>query len=472
MTTSSAGRRAGKPATTQLRVLMSGANAGWLRRDVSGRVSFRYDESYIATRGATPLSVLLPLAERPYAGRSLDAWLANLLPDNARVLDRWAANFQVSANSPFSLLAHVGADCAGAVQFIPENRLDQAGAGGLEPLTELEVGRRLAALAGDPAAWTPLHEGGQFSLAGAQPKIALRLQDEQWFEPWGVEATSHILKPPMPGLACQELNEHLCLQIARRLGLPAAESHVRTVGGQTVIVVTRYDRVRASNGRLLRLHQEDLCQALGVRPTSKYQADGGPRPDQIVALLRRVMPAAAASAAVATFVDALALSWVLAATDAHAKNYSLLLSGPAVRLAPLYDVNSVLPYLSGQRRNLPAGQVSVHTARLAMSIGGRAKLAEVDGKAWREQAASWRLDPDSLIEQVSRLTDSVAGLAGEVIAEACDSGNLTAAQQDFAAKLHADITRQAGLCRTALAGRGPRTRRRSPAPTPGNASAT
>ena len=224
------------------------------------------------------------------------------------------------------------------------------------------------------------------------------------------------------------------------MGLPAAESRVLTLGGQQVIVVTRYDRVPTVNG-LLRLHQEDLCQALGVRPASKYQAEGGPGPLDIIALLRRVMPADIASRSVGTFIDALALSWVLGATDAHAKNYSLLLNGSDVRLAPLYDINSVLPYLTAERRGVPAGKVNMHTARLAMSIGGKARLAEVDGDAWTDLARAGKLDPARLLERIGELIDATVEATRTVIEQ--EVGALDDEQRQFADRLQKMIVRRA-----------------------------
>ena len=150
----------------RLRVYMSGEPAGWLSRDGHGRVILRYDAAYAERPVATPLSVGLPLTQEQHVGRHLDAWLANLLPDNDRVLGRWATHYQVSANSPYSLLAHVGVDCAGAVQFAPEERLDVLESGGLRRLSQDAVAQRLAALAIDPAAWTPMHEGGSSRWLG------------------------------------------------------------------------------------------------------------------------------------------------------------------------------------------------------------------------------------------------------------------------------------------------------------------
>ena len=462
---------AGSRRVKRLRVLMSGQEAGWLRQAPNGQVTFTYDDGYAADPASTPLSVGFSLGEPKHSGSRLTAWLTNLLPDNARVLERWAQRYQVSPNSPFALLAHVGADCAGAVQFVPEDRLDKRKEGGRTLLTEQDIAGRLDELAVDPAAWTPQHEGGQFSLAGAQAKFALRLDGDQWSEPWGNEPTTHIIKPPMPGLAHQELNEHLCLRVARVMGLPAAESRARSFVGRGAIVVTRYDRLNA-NGQVLRVHQEDLCQALGVPPTSKYQSDGGPGPADVIALLRRVMPVDVAAAAVDRFLDALALSWVLGATDAHAKNYSLLLSGPNVRLAPLYDVNSVLPYLTAERRGVPPGRVSMHTARLAMSIGGKALLDEVDGAAWETLASAAKLDGPRLVTRVGEVVDSVVNAVETVVADELSEQQLDSAQRKFAEGFVRAVRRRAGLCRGSLVGRGPAAARRRTRPSTVASTAT
>src|SRR5947209_5418022 len=173
-------------------------------------------------------------------------------------------------------------------------------------------------------------------LAGAQAKTALLYSNGRWGVPSGLAATSHILKPAVVGLDDHDLNEHLCLDAARRAGLIAARTRIAQFGGESAIVVDRYDR-RHQGDQIVRVHQEDLCQALAIPPARKYQSEGGPGPTDIIRLLRRIMPARAARAAVWSFIDALAWNWIIGGTDAHAKNYSLLLAGDQIRLAPLYD---------------------------------------------------------------------------------------------------------------------------------------
>src|SRR5262249_2084174 len=158
----------------------------------------------------------------------------------------------------------------------------------------------------------------------------------RWGVPSGRTPTTHILKPPMPELNGHVENEHFCLALARELGLPAAASDVRRFDKEIAIVVERYDRVQI-RGRLTRVHQEDICQRLGVRPARKYESEGGPGIRGIAELLRT--HSSARDDDLATFLDAIAFNWLIAGSDAHAKNYSILLAGGGqVRLAPLYDL--------------------------------------------------------------------------------------------------------------------------------------
>lgn len=236
---------------------------------------------------------------------------------------------------------------------------------------------------------------GQFSLAGAQPKTALLLDNGRWGIPSGRIPTTHILKPPNAQLDGFPENEHICLRLAQSLGLPVAESRVMHFDGEAAIVISRYDRVHTRGG-WKRVHQEDLCQAMGVPPANKYQNDGGPGARAILELLR--VYSASASKDQETFIDALALSWLTAATDAHAKNYSILIaSGEQVRLAPLYDIASVLPY----------AQFDVNRVKLAMEIGDRYRMQQVGLREWRKVATDHRLDAEALIGRLRRMAQEI-----------------------------------------------------------------
>lgn len=386
---------------TDLVALLDGKEVGRVHKDARGRVTFVYDDQWRNVPEAYPLSLSMPIAAKEHGRSAVEAFLWGLLPDNEQILARWAAKFQVSARNVLALISHVGEDCAGAVQFVTPERLEAIRSGKedkVEWLDESEVARRLRLLREDHAAWRLPRDTGQFSLAGAQPKTALLLQKDRWGIPSGRIPTTHILKPPTGHFDGHAENEHVCLMLARNLGLPAAESKVRRFKGEVAIVVVRYDRQQKGND-IIRVHQEDICQALGITPTKKYQNEGGPSAANIVDLLRTY--STDRDTDIETFVTALGFNWLIAGTDAHAKNYSLLLNGPDVRLAPLYDIASILPYEA----------VDLHEAKLAMKIGGEYKLDLIGLRQWQKFAREVRIDFDQfvdvLISMAKRLPDEV-----------------------------------------------------------------
>jgi serine/threonine-protein kinase HipA len=425
--------------TKTLAVLIEGHDAGELHEDGAGRYQLAYSPSWQTDEAATPLSLSMPLAERLHGDDVVRPFLRNLLPDNEDVIQRWAKTYQVSPGNPFALLQHVGEDCAGAVQFVAPERLTaiDAGEGGIEWLDDVEVGRRLRELRRDPTAWHAT-ETGQFSLAGAQAKMALHRDagTGRWGAPHGAVPTTHILKPAVTGFDDHDLNEHLCLEAARLAGLTAARSSVAAFDGERAIVVERYDRRVLPDGRLVRAHQEDLCQALGIPPSDKYQSEGGPGPQQIGELLRRRTPVPAiATEDVGAFVEALGLNWVLAGTDAHAKNYSLLLSRRQVRLAPLYDVASFLPY-----------DAYVPKLKMAMRIGGEYRVGRIEGRHWRRLADEVGLDGDAV---VGRIGDLAAKLPG-AMEEAASAPAVAELGSELPGRLVEVVTARAVECERAL----------------------
>ncbi|MGH8980815.1 MAG: type II toxin-antitoxin system HipA family toxin [Acidimicrobiales bacterium] len=382
--------------TDSLFVVLDDVVAGTVERRPGGRLQFDYVEEYRERPEPTPLSLSMPAQVRSHPDRTIRPWLWGLLPDNDAVLARWARQFHVSSSSPSSLLStQIGEDCAGAVRFAPPEGpegIDRIPArpGGVTWLTEDEIGQRLRDLRDDSTSWLGRSFTGQFSLAGAQAKTALQCKDGRFGVPSGSAATTHILKPAVAGLDDHDLNEHLCLDAARRAGLVAVRTEITRFGGESAVVVARYDR-REVGGQVIRIHQEDLCQALGLPPTLKYQNDGGPGPAAIAKLFRSAMPPKVADDAVWRFADALIWNWLIAGTDAHAKNYSLLLAEDQVRLAPMYDVASALPYAVDER-NL----------RFAMKIGGDYRVSPFRN-IWPKAAQELVLDADALMGRVRAL---------------------------------------------------------------------
>ena len=397
----------------RLLACLNGSPMGVIERDRAGRLRFVYDDAWRQRGDAIALSLSMPLIRREHAHAAIDAFLWGLLPDNEQTLARWGKRLKVSSRNAFGLLAHMGEDCAGAVQFVPPDRLPSIQRDTQEDiawLTERDIAERLRLLRHDPSATRRADDHGQFSLAGAQPKTALLLRDGRWGVPSGRVPTTHILKPPTDAFDGHAENEHLCLCLARALGLSVAHSRVHRFDGEPAIVVERFDRT-TWNGQLLRVHQEDICQALAVVPTRKYQSDGGPGPTAIVELLRT--HSSAGSEDVQRLVDALAFNWLIAGTDAHAKNYSLLLGSPGrVRLAPLYDLGSALPYPGLRQDKLT----------MAMKIGNTYRLRDIRRHHWEKLAGELRLPVEATLARIIEMAQALPDHAHDVARGMRESG--------------------------------------------------
>jgi serine/threonine-protein kinase HipA len=391
---------------SELLILIEGEVAGRVLADKSGRLSLTYDGTWLESPQSYSLSVNMPLGEVTYSQKSVWPHLWNLLPENPNVLQRWAQQSHVSAGNPFKILAHVGADVPGAAQFIPPERRAELQSEQhlvIEWISEDDLRERLILLRADIAAVRRPGDIGRMSLPGAQAKTAFYWdrQGNRWGVPGGRTPTTHIIKPCVPGFDGLVENEHLCQDIAARLGLPAARSFVLMLD-EPYIVVERYDRLPPAPGTRLprRVHQEDMCQALGLMPIRKYQEDGGPGIAQITTLIRRV--SASPEVDVERFLKANMFNWLIGGTDAHAKNYSLLIgAGDEVRLAPLYDLSSQLPY------------PDLIAQRLAMKIGDHYDFALVTPADWRALARSSALDEEQIL---GMLTDMARALPDAVVA--------------------------------------------------------
>jgi serine/threonine-protein kinase HipA len=375
----------------------------------SNRLSFRYAETWQAAPEAYPLSVSMPLAQDKHTHETIEAYLWGLLPDNNTVLDQWSKKFQVSSHNVFRLLEYVGEDCAGAIQFISEKREDellgQVYTEEVTWLTQDDLAERIELVSKNHAIQRVANDQGQFSLAGAQPKIALYQSPETgaWGIPRGQTPTTHILKPASDHFPGYAENEHFCLSLAAGMGITTAASSVMHAGAIPVIVLRRYDRILRGS-QFLRIHQEDFCQALSIYPHLKYQNDGGASVEDIAKVIWDV--SSNAHQDILTFADALILNFLIAGTDAHAKNYSLLLAqNGQVRLAPLYDIASTLPYPK---------TVSPHKAKLAMKIGSTYLLKRIEERHWLACAKQLRLPPARLMERLKNMTQKLQTLAPRI----------------------------------------------------------
>ena len=415
----------------ELVLVVHGEVIGRLTRARGARLELVYDEEWVQRSTATPVSSSMPLGERRFEHDRVAPYLWGLLPDNDRVLERWGRELQVSAADPFALLSRVGEDCAGAVQYVRPERLHDLGPGGIEPLTTAQIAALIRGLRDDPTDWNGQVGPGWFSLAGAQAKTALHRSPDGWARPFGAVPTTHIVKPAITGFDDHDLNEHLCLAAARSVGLLAARSQIERFDDERAVVVERYDRTVAAQV-LMRVHQEDLCQALGLHPTMKYEADGGPSVAAMAALLREELPRRAADREVRRLIDAVLFSWLTGGTDAHAKNHSLLLSGAEVRLAPIYDVASALAY----------EQLHPSKLKLAMRVGGEYRLTRISGRHWRRLAEDVGLDGDGVHVRARELAERVP----DAFADASHQREVTALGDDLPQVMTARIADHVEAC--------------------------
>jgi len=350
-----------------LRVLLNNHPVGQLLKEPGGAIEFQYGESWLSRERAIPVSLSLPLREEPYRGAPVVAVFENLLPDSDKLRTRVAEKVGAKGTDAYSLLSEIGRDCVGALQFISEDDDSVYDTSRLEgeTVSEEEIERILKNLASAPLG---LDQDTDFriSVAGAQEKTALLLHEGRWLKPRGTTPTTHIFKtqigalPNGIDLSNSIENEYYCLKLLAAFGLPVNEVEIKIFGKTKALVIERFDRRWTKEGRLLRLPQEDFCQALSVPPTRKYQNDHGPGMVQILEFLKGSDTPADDQKA---FLKAQILFWLLGATDGHAKNFSIFL-GPRGRfsLTPFYDVLTAQP-------SLDAHQIVRNRMKLAMSVG-------------------------------------------------------------------------------------------------------
>ena len=354
---------------SQLLVALNGIEVGVLEKARSGAMTFRYLQEWVRRPGARAISLSLPLTLASYKGEKVYNFFDNLLPDSDTLRARMQARFRIVSSHPFDLLASVGRDCIGAIQLYPSGMsLPDVTQTKARPLTNQDIENLLGGYQDAPLGMARDHDF-RISLAGAQEKTALLWHQNQWQLPLGSTPTSHIFKLPIGFLEHSNIdlresseNEWLCLQILKAFDLPTANADLAHFGRQNILVVERFDRRWSRDGSwLMRLPQEDFCQALGIAPALKYESDGGPGLRECMKLLEGSQNS---SLDRDTFFKTQVVFWLLAAIDGHAKNFSLFLEpGSAYRMAPMYDVISAYPLMH-------QGSLAPPRAKMAMSLKG------------------------------------------------------------------------------------------------------
>ncbi|RYD36928.1 MAG: type II toxin-antitoxin system HipA family toxin [Verrucomicrobiaceae bacterium] len=400
---------------TPLRVLLNNRLVGHLLKDAGGAVEFRYHESWLNWQPAMPVSLSLPLREDAYRGAPVLAFFENLLPDSDALRRRVAGKVGAEGTDAWSLLAKIGRDCVGALQFFPEDsdmgESDTTRIDGVA-VTNQEIEDLLKNLVQAPLG-LDRDEDFRISVAGAQEKTALLRHGGQWLKPRGTTPTTHLLKtrigtlPNGLDLSLSLENEYYCLKLVEAFGLPVNAAEIRSFGQTKALVVERFDRRWTRDGRLLRLPQEDCCQALSVPPARKYQSAGGPG---MVDILRLLQGSDTPGGDQKRFLKAQMIFWLIGATDGHAKNFSLFLR-PEGRFAltPLYDVLTAQP-------SLEAWQIEKRHMKLAMFAGDSRHyvLDRIAGRHFRQTAKRAGVPDPQVDEAIQEIVERAEAAMREV----------------------------------------------------------
>lgn len=352
---------------TALDVYFHSDLVGRLERLEQARLRFAYEPAWVERDGA-PLSLCLPVRGGPFDDAECRPFFSGLLPEG-EFLRAVARAFQVSVDNPFSVLAEIGGECAGAVSLAsPGTKPPFASSASPTWLDDDSLGALLVELPRRPLliGLDDEGEGVRLSLAGAQDKLPVLAHDTELGITRGQPPSTHIIKVPIPDVDDMVINEAFCMALATEVGLATAEARPIRAGGQDALLVTRYDRARAES-HVHRIHQEDFCQALGYLPEQKYESEDGPGVEACAALLRE--SSAAPVVDLLAFLDALIFNLLIGNADAHSKNYSLLLEGDrSPRMAPLYDLLSTRVY--GRRFG----------RKMAMKYGGEYRFDRIRGR--------------------------------------------------------------------------------------------
>lgn len=366
----------------RLQVFLGEERLGELERRGPARYRFEYEPAIAdGTPRSLALSASLPVKEGPFAPRESAPFFEGLLPEGA-IRTTIANSLRLSEEDGFGLLAALGGECAGAVSVLSYGATPApVGGGRLNPLKVEDLARLIEELPRKPLGFDPRSSAARLSLGGIQHKLILvhrvlrgqgvgiRRSETEFSLPLDGAASNCLLKPEFGQYEDLVANEQFCMGIARSIGIPAAETELRTISGTPCLYVARFDRPQDNLGRIHRIHQEDMCQALGILPAAKYEENGGPSIAGIVGLLRSLRGSFMARD-INNFIHATMLNFLIGNSDAHGKNFALIYHPEGgVQLAPVYDVVSTAVYPEV-------------TDRMAMSIGGVDDPTRVDIDAW------------------------------------------------------------------------------------------
>ncbi|NRA54481.1 MAG: type II toxin-antitoxin system HipA family toxin [Gammaproteobacteria bacterium] len=344
-----------------LNVLMNGYHVGIFSKNPQGTHSFTYSKKWLTNQNSRPISLSMPLRQSPYIGDEVYNYFDNLLPDNSQVRDRIVTRHHANSTQPFDLLSAIGQDSIGALQLIPANyQAPDIKKITKKSLTDSALVKIIKGYQSNiPLGMLKENDDFRISIAGAQEKTALLNLNDQWYLPTGSTPTTHILKLPIGTIVSHSHtldmtdsveNELVCMQLSHAFGLPTAHCNILNVGDVKVLSVQRFDRKKSSDNQwIMRLPQEDFCQILNKPSGLKYQSDGGP---DIKDIMNVLLGSDQPQRDRATFMMSQVLFWLLAASDGHAKNFSIFINPKGgYQLTPLYDIMSVYPVMGSKGLN-------------------------------------------------------------------------------------------------------------------------
>jgi serine/threonine-protein kinase HipA len=386
--------------TSQLSVHLNSIKAGILARE-GRQLTFSYCADYLALPDASPISRLLPLASTVYGDETTKAFFSNLLPEGA-VLTQVARQIGISQENVFGLLEAIGGDCAGAISVSVSDSLPEL-TGSYRPVTERELSDELDNLPSHP--FLAGEDGIRLSLAGAQNKLPVFFDGRNYFIPEGSKPSSHILKTAIAQLDNSVINETFCMTLAARIGLPVPAAQIVTIGDKQVFMVERYDRKQTTSDNIVRLHQEDFCQALGIPPELKYEKEGGPGFIDCFQLVEEWSDEPLLDAG--NLLNWAIFNFIIGNADAHGKNLSFLYNEGLVRVAPFYDLISTAVY---KRLN----------NKFAMKMGGQSDARYIPQNTLANFAVEIRIDIRTVRAAFIRLMDSIETNSTQLAVEYID----------------------------------------------------
>lgn len=397
---------------------------GDLSQDESGKMTFQYTSKWIVD--GFPISLSLPLQKNIFSEKECRPFFEGLLPEGD-IRDEIARNLGISSRNDFALLEAMGGDCAGAISVGTSSPYSAQIEAYEEQINDDKLLEALKPLNGKP-----LFAGEKevrLSIAGSQRKLPIIYRNGMFFIPHGNLPTTHIIKPEISGLEDTVDNEFFCLSLAKKIGLNVPNFEILELDGKKYLIVERYDRqleaernsltsstfgslqlagpskdtresssppggqlLDPASGWLIRLHQEDLCQATGIPSENKYQRDGGPGFYELFSIIRQHSSQPALD--IKNAIRVIVFNYIIGNADAHGKNFSFLIEKNAMKLAPFYDLLSteIYPNLS---------------KKMAMKIGGKYEPEDVFGRHWHKFAEEISVNPKFIDKEIAKLSTNI-----------------------------------------------------------------